>query len=359
MRDAAQFRDFAYEAAGTISLIRVADNLAAAQAELSEADFDMIILEITLPDSHGLRSVNILRTLAPAAPIFVVSHDLSRDLTTLIMRKGVQACYNKMEINQKLVIEIIGAARAGTRAKVRPVHYGPSILDQKRALDLMCLYLAPEVRARALRAVRNGTENIEAEEMDLTIMFADIVGFTEMSEERPLRDVVVLLNETWEVVTTTITMMDGYVDKYMGDAVMAVFEDAQSAVHAGLEIQSLFLQINQFRALSEMAPINVRIGINSGRVIRGEIGTVKRRDWTVVGDVVNTTSRIQRYANAGEVVIGDSTYERLKDRLDILRDETLNFRGKKRSTTVHCVTGIRLIMDGKERFLSISPIVED
>ncbi|MBI3396796.1 MAG: response regulator [Spirochaetia bacterium] len=364
-RDSAFLRDALIQTAGNNAQIKIVERLSGAQDALMSEDFDIIFLDLSLPDSHGLRSLNMLAHQAPHIPLYILTRLENDELVRLAKRKGAREYILKKFMSTDLLLKILTSLRDGTRVSLsspaRPsaAPAAPPGPDHKRILDVTTRYLSPEVRARAVAAVRQGQDVIGTEEADLTILFADIVGFTEMCEDMPLAEVIGLLNQAWEVVTNSINAMDGYVDKYMGDGVMAVFDDALSAVQAGVEIQNLFHQVNRFRNLSAMNPIYVRIGINSGHVIRGNIGTSARMDWTPLGDVVNTASRIQRHANASEVLLGNTTYERVKESVTLTRSDDVTFKGKKRSVRVHAVDTVRFESEGQTRILTTHPPDEE
>ncbi len=358
--DAASLRENIFREAGTNIEIKIADNLSAAQDELGRGAYDVIVLDLQLPDSHGLRALSTINQLSPATPVFILTGIANPQLMDLALRKGAQDYFLKRDFSGQSLREIIKRVVDGEKVR-RPVRaYGElSILDHKRVLEVLSKYVSPELRFRAIAEVRRGGDTIEPEILDLTVMFVDIVGFTEMSEKEPLLEIINLLNESWEVVTSSITALEGYVDKYMGDAVMALFYEPLKAVQAAVEIQSMFFQVNHFRQLSGLHPVLLRIGLNSGRVVRANVGTKIRMDWTPVGNVVNTASRIQRYAGAGQVWIGQATYEAAREFLKISRQEVIELRGKASADILYNVESVHFENDGLTRTLFTTPALED
>jgi class 3 adenylate cyclase len=167
---------------------------------------------------------------------------------------------------------------------------------------------------------RPGFENklLASETIEATVMFVDICGFTSLSETQPPATVVGLLNTYFDQVVQEIISHGGYVDKFMGDAVMAVFRgeyhldrslDAALAVRAQLQDSAQALPNGH-----EYHPA-ISIGINTGEMISGNIGsaTLKRLDYTVIGDVVNTSQRLQSAAKANQIVITEAIYQRIKE----------------------------------------------
>ncbi|UCF80089.1 MAG: PAS domain S-box protein [Acidobacteriota bacterium] len=165
--------------------------------------------------------------------------------------------------------------------------------------------------------------------VDLTIMFLDVVGFTNYSEKYSPERVVSMLNELFEVCSGVIKDCQGDIDKFIGDAVMAMFLDANDAVRAASKILFQYLpELNERRLRQSEDAIGVRVGINSGPVIQGDIGTADRKDLTVIGDVVNTASRIEARAETGSLYISESTFSRLKDPSEFTSVGEIKLKGK-------------------------------
>ena len=160
---------------------------------------------------------------------------------------------------------------------------------------------------------------------DLTIMFIDVVGFTSLSETLPHKEIVAMLNELFGVCEAVISRHQGDIDKFIGDAAMGVFIAADDAVAAGLEIQARLKKSNKGRKV----PVRVRIGVNSGKVIQGDIGGTGRKDLTVIGDVVNVAARIQAAGEPGSVYVSESTYSRLKDSARFRQVGKIPLKGKR------------------------------
>lgn len=164
---------------------------------------------------------------------------------------------------------------------------------------------------------------------DLTVLFMDVVGFTTFSEQRPPEEVVELLNELFSVSAHVIRQRSGDIDKFIGDCVMAVFIDAQDAVDAARDILGTALPaLNKARAERGLPPVRTRVGINSGRLVQGDIGGGDRKDMTVIGDVVNTASRVEGAADPGSFLVSESTYSRLRRPEEFEFAKELTLKGK-------------------------------
>lgn len=180
--------------------------------------------------------------------------------------------------------------------------------QQRSALER---FLSPTV---AEMVIANPEIQLGGANQKVTVMFADIRGFTPMSENMEPQRVVEILNEYFTRVTDVIFDYGGMLDKYMGDAVMAVFgapipkpEDAANSVHAAIQIQRLLIELNRDAAVRKWPELRVGIGINTGIATAGNIGSLRRVDYTVVGDAVNTASRLMSNAAGGQILISQST----------------------------------------------------
>lgn len=149
--------------------------------------------------------------------------------------------------------------------------------------------------------------------VDLTVMYLDVVNFTGFSEANDSAAVVEMLNELFGICDVITHECLGDIDKFIGDAVMAVFNDANDAVRASRKIlEDALPKMNASRTARGLQPIRVRIGINSGLVTQGEIGTLDRRDLTVIGDPVNIAARVEKSSLPNRLMISEASYARLR-----------------------------------------------
>lgn len=200
-------------------------------------------------------------------------------------------------------------------------------------------YHSPGVISRILNAA--ATDSVaDAQEMDVTILFSDIVGFTSMSEKMEPHRVALLLNDYFAEMTDIIFKYDGTLDKFIGDAIMAIFgaplameDHAARAVRTAIEMRDKLKELNEEK-FGE-GKINVRIGINSGRVVAGDIGSPKRIEYTVLGNNVNVASRLESgVAKPGQIVIGEETYNQIKDHFDVQPLGEFSLKGLQKSIQV-------------------------
>jgi adenylate cyclase len=208
---------------------------------------------------------------------------------------------------------------------------------QRSALER---FLAPEVVEMVVNnpaGVRLGGVN-----QKVSVMFADIRGFTTLSERMSPEKIVELLNEYFTRATDVIFDNGGTLDKYIGDAVMAVFgapiskgNDALNCVKAAVELQRLVVEMNRDAKLRKWPQLQVGIGINTGEVTAGNIGSPRRIDYTVIGDNVNMASRLMNKAKGGEIIISESTAGELGKGFGLTKLEPLTVKGTSEPITAY------------------------
>jgi adenylate cyclase len=190
-------------------------------------------------------------------------------------------------------------------------------------------------------SVEKGGENRTA-----TVLFADIRGFTAMSENMVASEVLSMLNEYFEVMVEIVFRHEGTVDKFVGDEIMVIWgapvkheDDAARAVRAALDMQAALEEFNQGREANGLRPIHIGIGINTGELVAGYIGSTRTMSYSVIGDVVNTAARICSAAKAGQTIIADETYQFVKDDFELAEVEPLKAKGKSKPIKAYSVLG--------------------
>lgn len=183
-----------------------------------------------------------------------------------------------------------------------------------------------------------------------TVLFADIVGFTAMSEKMQPDEISKLLNEYFSYISLASKCYRGTIDKFIGDCVMVVFglngndnDHLFNALACGVLIQRLAARLNEKRVLQTGKPlVNFRIGINSGEMLAGNLGSDDRMEYTVVGDAVNLASRLSSVAEGGQIILRQELYEAegLRKRVIAVEHKTIRVRGKTDSITTYNVSDV-------------------
>lgn len=186
-----------------------------------------------------------------------------------------------------------------------------SVMQQQLVRRRLERYHSPAVIERI--AAASSSEDMVAEERDVTVLFADVVEFSTRCESLEPREVAELLNRYFSEMTEVIFAHEGTLDKFIGDCLMAVFgaplaapDHPRHAVEAALDMRETLERIN--RPLAPASRVQFRVGIHSGRAVAGDIGSLRRSEWTVLGATVNLASRLESLvAQPGQIVISETT----------------------------------------------------
>ncbi len=187
--------------------------------------------------------------------------------------------------------------------------------------------------------------HLGGENQTATILFTDIRKFTPMSETMEPHQVVELLNEYFTLMTDLIFENGGTLDKYLGDGMMAIFgaplarpDDAARSVKTAMEMQRAVVRLNEARVARGQKPFQVGMGVNTGQVTAGNIGSTKRMDYTVIGDAVNLASRLCSNAAGGQILVSESTYAALANGMHAKRLEPIRVKGKEALVAVYDIS---------------------
>ena len=228
------------------------------------------------------------------------------------------------------------------------------------------------------------SSTIEGERKQVTIIFADISGFTALNDAARTPDeverVLQIVNHCLHMLSEVVYEYDGYIDKYIGDAIMAVFgaprsheDDPERALRAALAMRSRLEVFNRNPPFPLAEPLGIHLGINTGTVIAGLIGTRRKRAYTVMGDAVNVASRLEGVSERGEILVSQDTYH-FTNRLFIFKERgPVKVKGKReplvvyellgartRYATQRGITGLRAPMVGRrEQFAALKRQIAD
>ncbi len=220
-------------------------------------------------------------------------------------------------------------------------------IKQKKVLKAFKKYVAPEVVDEIAKKgdfkIKLGGEN-----RDIAVLFVDIRGFTTMSEVLEPEQVVEILNSYLELTTQSIFKNKGTLDKFVGDATMAVFNSPFDlddyvfrAVLAAWDIVQGGIALEGELMKRFGRSVGFGVGVNCGPAVVGNIGCDFRMDFTAIGDTVNTAARLEANAKKGQVLISDVVYERVKDRIEVKEIGAIPLKGKSKGVFVYSVTGIK------------------
>ncbi|SDZ89197.1 adenylate/guanylate cyclase domain-containing protein [Microbulbifer marinus] len=219
------------------------------------------------------------------------------------------------------------------------------LLKKSQVEQVFSRYVSKNVADKVLAnldEVRLSSRPVEA-----TVLFADIVGFTAMSEKLQPSQVSELLNEYFSYISGACSLYGGVVDKFIGDCAMLVFgvleddtDHAFNAVSCAVLIQRLAAQLNEQRRAAGLPQVHFRIGINCGAMLAGNLGSDDRMEFTVVGDAVNLASRLCSLAQPDQIIMREELFNLLQPRVIAQAEQTLSIRGKSAPVKIYSVQNI-------------------
>jgi adenylate cyclase len=245
-------------------------------------------------------------------------------------------------------LDLLTALANYAAVAVERARLNQKIIAEEKKRERLGRFLSPQVASRII-ATSDSQDAMMAipEVKDVSVLFADIVGFTSMSENMSPAAVGLLLNDYLSRMTDTVFKFEGTLDKYIGDAIMAVFgapldmsDHAERAIRCALEMRE---RLEEFNSDHREGPtLQIRIGINSGSAVAGEIGSINKKEYTVLGDTVNTASRLESsVAKPGMIVIGENTHAAVQDIATVRSLGKATLKGKQKEVAVYAVEGIQ------------------
>lgn len=291
---------------------------------------DLVLSDINMPEMDGLTLLSRLNEQHTILKSVIVSAYGDMDNIRTAMNRGAFDFVTKPVNFEDLELTIDRTYRHVLQLK--------ETMQAIKENNILKMYVDETVLnfmgSREFESSLVANETIEA-----TIVFIDICSFTTISENEAPDMVVKLLNNYFDVMVAEIIAQGGYVDKFIGDAIMAVFRgeyhldraiDACLAVNKKVELLPVISEHVSFKP-------KVSIGINSGEVISGNIGSasLRRLDYTVIGDVVNTAQRLQSAAKPGQIIIEEGAYQMIKDSFKCNKVGEVSLKNKQKALTIY------------------------
>lgn len=221
------------------------------------------------------------------------------------------------------------------------------------ALETQRAVLGDTVVDTAIAALRQQLAGLESDQhvkqrKQITVLFSDLVGFTAMSEKMDVEEVGQIMSTYFASVTPAIKRHGGIIEKFIGDAIMAIFglpraheDDPENGVRAALEMQQALAELNEKMAPTWGFRLRMRIGVNTGLVVARFLGGERKRDFTVVGDTVNLASRLEHAAPVDGVLISHNTYRHVTGIFDVEEPAPIQVKGKEDPIQVYLVKRAR------------------
>ncbi len=293
-------------------------------------DVSIVLSDINMPGLDGLTLLNKLTEINPVVKTIMVSayRDMS-NIRTAMNRGAFDFVCKPVDFDDlELTIE----------KTLRHVVQLKETLEAIKENNILKMYV-DETVLNFMNRKEFEASLLSNEILEATVVFVDICSFTTITENEPADKVVKLLNKYFDVMVNEIIAQGGHIDKFIGDAVMAIFKGKyhlDRAVEASLalkrEIEKLPNEMND----SFFMP-KVTIGINSGEVVSGNIGSEKLRrlDYTVIGDVVNIAQRLQNAAKDGQILISEASYEKVKEAFNCRRVGEIIMKNKNNPIVIY------------------------
>lgn len=221
------------------------------------------------------------------------------------------------------------------------------ISDEKRLKSTMYRYMTQELAEELLKL---DDAKLGGDRKEVSILFSDIRGYTTLTENLEAEEVVSMLNEYFESMVEAVFKHKGTLDKYIGDAIMAVFgsplaleEHAWMAVQTSLEMRHRLHEFNQRRYVDDKPRIKIGIGINSDTVISGNIGSSKRMEFTAIGDGVNLGSRLESVSKqyGCDIIISHNTFKPCQDHIWARELDYIRVKGRNEPVAIYELLGLR------------------
>jgi len=293
-------------------------------------DVDIVLSDINMPEMDGLTLLNKLSETSPLIKSVIVSAYGDMENIRIAMNRGAFDFITKpinfedlsitMDKTLKQVMQIRETLKAIKENNILKMYVDETVLNFMGSREFESSLMA--------------NETVEA-----TVAFIDICSFTSISENESPDTVVNLLNKYFDVMVKEIIAQGGYIDKFIGDAIMAVFRGnfhLDRAIDACLAVRT---QIEKLPALSDnvLFTPKVSIGINSGEMISGNIGSanLRRLDYTVIGDEVNVAQRLQTVAGEGQIVINENAYQKVKESFNCRKIGEVSLKHKSHPMNIY------------------------
>jgi len=287
-------------------------------------DIIVVLSDINMPELDGLSLLTKLTEINPLIKAVMVSAYGDMDNIRIAMNRGAFDFVTKPVNFQDLELTI--------EKTIQHVNQLKQTLQAIKENNILRMYV-DETVINFMNRQEFETTLMANETVEATIVYIDICGFTSITEKEPADKVVKVLNKYFDVMVKEIIAQGGNVDKFIGDAIMAVFKGEyhlDRAVEASLAVRKQIEEMpNPMDDVSFLGKVS--IGINCGEVISGNIGSanLRRLDYTVIGDVVNTAQRLQAVAKAGQILISEGSFEKIKESFNCKRVGEIELRNKK------------------------------
>lgn len=227
------------------------------------------------------------------------------------------------------------------------LHYILELAERKRVTSIFGRYVAPQVVSQILEQGEEGLK-LGGTRKEITVVFVDIRGFTTLSESIEPEEIVAILNEYLNLTASCIFENGGTLDKFIGDATMAIFnaplpldDHEMQAVKTAWAMKQGSIALEQKLEERFGKSVKFGIGIHTGPAVVGNIGSANHMDYTAIGDTVNTAARLESSTKPGQIVMSDAVYEKVKDRIEVTSLGEIHVKGKAQGINIYELEGLK------------------
>ncbi|MBO3117168.1 response regulator [Winogradskyella sp. DF17] len=312
--------EFLFAENGKVALQRIQDN----------PEVDIVLSDINMPEMDGLTLLSELHELSPLIKSVIVSAYGDMDNIRTAMNRGAYDFITKPINFEDLTITMEKTLNHARHLK--------ETLQAIKENNILKMYVDENVLNfmgnKEFESTIMSNETIEG-----TVMFIDICGFTKISETISADQVVKMVNTYFDEMVKEIIEHKGYIDKFIGDAIMAVFKGEyhlDRAIDVALAVCDKITTLTDVGGDLDFVP-RVSIGIKSGEMVCGNIGSasLKRLDYTVIGDTVNTAARLQDFAGENQIIISEDCYHKVKESFKCAKVGSIKLKNKTAPVTIY------------------------
>jgi adenylate cyclase len=294
------------------------------------SDIDVVLSDINMPEMDGLTLLSRLNEKHSILKSVIVSAYGDMENIRTAMNRGAFDFITKPVDFGDLELTI--------DKTVRHVKQMRETLKAIKENNILKMYV-DETVLNFMGSHEFETALMTNETLEATVVFIDINSFTSISENETPDTVVKLLNTYFDVMVKEIINQNGFIDKFIGDAIMAVFRGEfhlDRAIEASLAVRKEIVKLPSITDTINYKP-NVSIGINSGELVSGNIGSasLRRFDYTVIGDVVNTAQRLQSAAGPGQIIINEASYQKVKEYFNCRKVGEVSLKNKSKPVVIY------------------------
>jgi len=296
---------------------------------------DVVILDVMMPGRDGFEVCQKLKCWEQTknTPVLLVTALQDPGAKLKGSEVGADEFLTKPVDDTELLTRV--------RSLLRTKFYREELVQKNALLErILNRYLSADVINQILAAP--DTLHLGGERKQVTVLFADLRGFTNFAEVAPPEKVMEILNTCFDRLTRVVFEHRGTLDKYMGDCLMAFFgapvaspEDTRNAVVTAVEMHQAFSDLAAKWGDARLSSLGLGIGINTGDAIVGNLGSERVMDYTVIGDVVNISSRLEKLAQAGQILMGETTYRQVESDVVARKLSDVQLKGRTSPITAY------------------------